>query len=107
MLDFGAFRMTESHHFAAAARLAGCSPDQTANFVRPGVIPQPKQLLASAAARACDLPHGPTSIGFGGARKGGKSFWLLAQVGLDDCQRFPGLKCLLLRKVGKAGRENF
>ena len=38
----------------------------------------------------------------GGARGGGKSHWLLAQMGADDCQRVPGLKCLLLRKVGKA-----
>jgi hypothetical protein len=99
--------MTESRYFAAAARLAGCPSDQMDNLLRPGVILQPKQLAASAAARACDLPYGPTSVGFGGARGGGKSFWLLAQMGLDDCQRFPGLKCLLLRKVGKAGRENF
>src|ERR1043166_5239657 len=98
--------MNESNHFARAARLACCPTDQVANFVRPGVIPQPKQLLASAAARACDLSNGPTSVGFGGARGGGKSFWLLAQMGLDDCQRFPGLKCLLLRKVGKSGRES-
>ncbi len=28
-------------------------------------------------------------------------------MGADDCQRVPGLKCLLLRKVGKANMENF
>jgi phage terminase large subunit len=28
-------------------------------------------------------------------------------MGADDCQRLPGLKCLLLRKVGKSNRENF
>ncbi len=27
--------------------------------------------------------------------------------GVDDCQRVPGLKCLLLRKVGKANLEHF
>ena len=27
--------------------------------------------------------------------------------GADDCQRVPGLKCLLLRKVGKANMEHF
>jgi hypothetical protein len=43
----------------------------------------------------------------GGSRGGGKSFWLLAQMGGDDCQRVPGLKCLLLRKVGKANTEHF
>ena len=68
---------------------------------------QAKQLAASAAARLCDQPDGPTAVGFGGARGGGKSFWLLAQMGADDCQRFPGLKCLLLRKVGKSNLESF
>jgi hypothetical protein len=29
------------------------------------------------------------------------------QMGVDDCQRVPGLKCLLLRKVGKANLEHF
>jgi hypothetical protein len=99
--------MLESAYFAAAARLAGCPLDQMNHFNSAGVLPQPRQLAASAAARLCDLPSGPTAVGFGGARGGGKSFWLLAQMGLDDCQRFPGLKCLLLRKVGKANRENF
>jgi hypothetical protein len=63
--------------------------------------------VASAAARLCDAPDGPTAIGYGGARGGGKSHWLLAQMGADDCQRVPGLKCLLLRKVGKANLEHF
>jgi hypothetical protein len=68
---------------------------------------QPRQLAASAAARLCDLPDGPTAIGYGGARGGGKSHWLLAQVGADDCQRYPGLKVLLLRKSAKTNREAF
>jgi hypothetical protein len=63
--------------------------------------------LASAAARHCDEADGPTAVGYGGARGGGKSHWLLAQMGADDCQRVPGLKCLLLRKVGKANMEHF
>jgi len=81
--------------------------DQVQNFLRAGVVLQARQLAACAAARQCDLPDGPTAVGFGGARGGGKTFWLCAQLGLDDCQRFPGLKCLLLRKVGKANREHF
>jgi hypothetical protein len=71
------------------------------------VVLQPRQLAASAAARLCDAPDGPTAVGYGGARGGGKSHWLLAQMGADDCQRVPGLKCLLLRKVGKANTEHF
>jgi len=78
-----------------------------ANFARAGIVLQPRQLAASAAARLCDRADGPTAVGYGGARGGGKSHWLLAQMGADDCQRVPGLKCLLLRKVGKANMENF
>ncbi len=64
-------------------------------------------MAASAAARLCDIEGGPTEIGYGGARGGGKSFWALAQIGADDCQRQPGLKALLLRQIGKSGRESF
>src|SRR5262249_5299805 len=77
------------------------------NLVRAEAWLQERQLAASAAARLCDQPGGPTAIGYGGARGGGKSHWLLAQMGADDCQRVPGLKCLLLRKVGKGNMEIF
>lgn len=85
----------------------GCPKDQLLNFARAGLILQARQLAASAAARLCDQPDGPKAVGYGGARGGGKTHWLLAQMGADDCQRVPGLKCLLLRKVGKANLENF
>src|SRR5690606_23584185 len=62
--------------------------------------------LFHAACRACDSPGGPTQVGFGGARGPGKSHALLAQMALDDCRRHDDLKCLLLRKVGKAAREH-
>src|SRR3954447_10748454 len=88
-------------------RKAGCPADQMRNFVKADLGLQVRQLAASAAARLCDRADGPTSIGYGGARGGGKSHWLLAQMGADDCQRVPGLKCLLLRKVGKANMEHF
>ncbi|HWI57994.1 MAG TPA: terminase family protein [Bacillota bacterium] len=93
--------------FLADVQAIGSPRDQVENFLRAGLILQPRQLLASAAARLCDLPNGPTAVGYGGARGGGKSHWLLAQMGADDCQRVPGLKCLLLRKVGKANLEHF
>ena len=98
-----------SHHdvFAQAAAKAGCPMDQTFNLVRAKTCLQERQLAACAAARLCDHPDGPTAIGYGGARGGGKSHWLLAQMGVDDCQRVAGLKCLLLRKVGKANLEHF
>src|SRR4051812_35559900 len=77
--------------YAAQAMAAGCPKDQFQNFVRAGIVMQPQQLKASAAARLCDLPGGPTRIGYGGARAGGKSFWGLGQVVADDCTRYPGL----------------
>lgn len=94
-----------SERYIRAAHDAGCPPDQVRNFLRAGVTLQPRQLAASAAARLCDQEGGPTEIGYGGARGGGKSHWGVAQVVCDDCQRVPDLKFLYLRKVGKAGKE--
>ncbi len=99
--------MTPWERYFLAGRRAGCPKAQMDNFARADVILQERQLAASAAARLCDGPDGPMAIGYGGARGGGKSHWLLAQMGADDCQRVPGLKCLLLRKVGKANLEHF
>jgi hypothetical protein len=111
--------------YLRAGTAAGCPQDQMLNFIEAGMILQPKQLQMSAAARACDhrcpscqekyekakeLPMdcpdcGPTAVGVGGARGGGKSQWMFAQICLDDCQRFSGLKFLILRKSVKALRE--
>lgn len=93
--------------YIRAAHAAQCPRDQIENFVRAGIVLQPKQLQASAAARACDVPGGPIEVGYGGARGGGKSHWGVAQVVADDCMRYDGLKALILRKVGKSNRENF
>ncbi|MCI0747048.1 MAG: terminase family protein [Verrucomicrobia subdivision 3 bacterium] len=93
--------------YVREARKAKCPQDQLDYFLRADLVLQPRQLAASAAARRCDRSRGPIALGYGGARGGGKSFWLLAQMGADDCQRRPGLKCLLLRKVGKANLEHF
>lgn len=90
-----------------AAHIAHCPEDQIRALLRANIVLQPRQLEASAVARLCDEEDGPTEVGYGGARGGGKSHWLLTQMGADDCQRYPGLKCLLLRKVGKANKENF
>jgi phage terminase large subunit len=92
--------------YVRAAHDAGCPEEQLRAFLKAGIVLQPRQLEASAAARECDVTDGPIRVGMGGAMGGGKSHWLLSQLGSDDCQRVPGLKCLLLRKVGKANREN-
>lgn len=93
--------------YLATARVAGCPADQLRHFRAVGYAAQPMQLRFHAAARACDSVGGPTKVGLGGARGPGKSHAVLAQVGADDCQRFPGAKWLLLRKVGKAAKEGF
>lgn len=95
----------ELMRYLEAAKAAGCPADQMENLLRSGVVLQPQQLKASAAARSCDAKDGPTKILYGGARGGGKSHWALAQAGVDDCQRVAGLKILFLRKVGKAQLE--
>jgi hypothetical protein len=99
--------MTPWERYFLMGRRVGCPKDQMDRFQAADVIFQQRQLAASAAARLCDRADGPTAIGYGGARGGGKSHWLLGQMGVDDCQRVPGLKCLLLRKVGKANLEHF
>lgn len=92
---------------ASIARNVGVPQDSLDRFLRAGYVPQPKQLMFHAAARACDEQGGPTQVGFGGARGPGKSHALFAQAALDDCQRVAGLKVLYLRKLGKNTREQF
>ncbi|HUR47832.1 MAG TPA: phage terminase large subunit, partial [Candidatus Saccharimonadales bacterium] len=97
----------DSEEYFKKGKMLGCPKDQMLNFYTKGMELQVKQLMASSAARQCDRPDGPTRVGFGGARCGGKTHWLLVQIGCDDCQRVPGLKCLLLRKSGKSNLEHF
>ena len=110
--------------FAGMAAKIGCPVDQIQNFATSGMWLQPKQLEMAAAARACDYrcPEctakiaagqrpakdcakcGPRAVGVGGARGGGKSAWMIAQVCLDDCMRYPGLSVLYVRKSAKTLR---
>ncbi len=92
--------------YAATAKHAGVPIDQIRRFVECGYVAQVKQLKFHALARSCDTSGGPVEIGFGGARGPGKTHAAFAQVALDDCQRFTGLKVLFLRKVGKAAKES-
>ena len=91
--------------FWKAAAKAGCPPDQTANFYKAGLMLLPKQLEFSAKSRECDKDGGPTSVMFSGGRGSSKSHGGAAQMFADDCQRYPGLKFLYLRKVGRANKE--
>lgn len=92
--------------YLTAARSAGVPGDQAARFVDAGYIAQPRQLVFHAAARWADQDEGPLWVAFGGSRGPGKSHATYAQVGIDDCQRYPGLKFLFLRKVQKSASES-
>lgn len=83
----------------------GVTKDQLENFYKAGYAPQKKQAMFHALARQADDSDGPNQIGLGGARGGGKTYAAFCQVALDDCQRVPGLKALILRKIGKAVQE--
>lgn len=89
------------------AKAAGSPKDQANSFVSSGYIPLPWQWKFHAGARVADLRGGPVMLGCGGARGPGKSHATLSQIGLDDCQRVPGLKALFLRQTGKAAKESF
>ena len=89
------------------AKQAGSPADQANNFLSRGYTPSPKQWLFHAAARAADAPGGPTEIGAGGARGGGKSHMIFAQAALDDALRVPKLKILFIRKTAISAKESF
>lgn len=107
---------------------------QFENLMRAGLFLQPKQLEFCLRARECDIPYldipcdeckegldkngckcekcggvgkmpGPTAVMSAGGRGSGKSDGIIKQIFADDCQRFPGLKVLFVRKIGKAGQE--
>ncbi|MGW8179435.1 MAG: phage terminase large subunit, partial [bacterium] len=92
--------------YAEQARLAGCPPDQFHNLINGGYIALPGMLPFHAAAREADKPDGPEAIALGGKRGPGKSHTVMAQVGLDDCQRVNNLKVLFLRKIQKSASES-
>lgn len=100
-------KVSKNHQrMAEAMRDAGCPRDQAASFMQAGYVPLKAMLPFHAAAREADKQMGADMIGVGGTRGPGKSYATLAQAGLDDCQRAPGLKVLFLRKVMKSASES-
>ena len=91
--------------FTQCAAKLGCPDDQIINFLKAGTLLQKHQLRFAALARECDQPDGPKMILAAGGRGSGKSQGIFAQIFCDDCQRVPGLKFLMLRKVGQANKE--
>lgn len=90
-----------------AMRDAKCPADQAERFITAGYIPLEGMLPFHAWAREADKGGMPDMIALGGKRGPGKSHTIMAQVGLDDCQRYPGLKVLFLRKIQKSAAESF
>lgn len=91
--------------YGTMGRDAGCPRDQMELFLMAGLILQKKQLEFAAKCRECDKPNGPKKILNAGGRGSGKTSTILSVIFADDCQRVKGLKVLVLRKVGKANRE--
>jgi len=86
---------------------AGSPRNQVEQFAKCGYVPFLWQWEFHSGARQADKENGPVDIGLGGARGPGKSHAILSQIGLDDCQRVPNLKCLFLRKTGLSAKESF
>lgn len=93
--------------YVAQAKEAGMPRDQVERLIAGGYFAFPKILPFHVACREADEARGPDQILLGGTRYFGKSHAVMAQVGLDDCQRVPGLKWLFLRKIQKSASESF
>lgn len=94
-----------SAFFETAARL-GLPRDSVIRFLDAGYYPQPKQLQFHAAAREADHNELLTEICYGGARGGGKTHCIFAGTAIDDCQIFPELNVLFLRKKAGSAEES-
>lgn len=99
---------TAIERYAIQAKNAGLPVEQVRNFMSSGYVALPNFLPFHAAARQCnERGFGVDRILLDGTRGSAKSHAVIAQIGLDDCQRFPGLKWLFLRKVQRAAAESF
>jgi len=75
-------------------------------FLNAGYVPHSRQLKFHAKAREADFQNKSSEIGFGGARGGGKTACVFAQIAIDDCQRFENLKVLFLRESAGSATES-
>lgn len=93
--------------YIEAARAAGCFQEQITRFCSAGYVALPGMLDFHAAAAEVNTRNGVTELMQEGTRGSAKSHGVIAQVGLDDCQAVPELKCLFLRQTQKAAGESF
>jgi phage terminase large subunit len=93
-------------NFKFQAENAGVPRGTLRRFWNADYVPQPKQLQFHAKARLADFEGQPNEIGLGGARGGGKTAGVFAQIAIDDCQRFENLKVLFLRQSAGSATES-
>jgi phage terminase large subunit len=93
--------------YFTAAHKAGCPEDQIRMFASSGYVALPNILPFHSLARQIDQHNGVDEVLLDGTRGSAKSHAVIAQIGLDDCQRAPGIKVLFLRQTLKAAGESF
>jgi hypothetical protein len=79
--------------------------EQIVNFTNAGIVLQQKQWEIAATCRLCDLTDGPKAVMVAGGRGAAKTHGIMAVEFIDDCQRIPGLKCLILRKISSSNKQ--
>lgn len=80
--------------------------DSLLRFLNAGYYPQPIQVLFHVLARKADKDDSFSEIGFGGARGGSKTHSVFAGTMIDDCQLYPELNVLFLRKKAGSATES-
>lgn len=97
---------TSTLELIKTAKSCGVPKDSLERFLLAGYVPQPKQMLFHGYARLADTIGELDEIGYGGARGGGKTHCGFAQIGIDDCQKFPNLSVLFLREKAGSAEES-
>jgi len=97
--------MTPIQNLVKAAYKAGMPKEQLKNLVHGGYAPNKRALDFHAAARQVDHVEGQAIVGYAGPRGEAKTHAVIAQVVLDDCIRWPGIRCLYLRKIKASSKE--
>jgi phage terminase large subunit len=94
--------------YAQKAKDSGMSKEQFKRFIMAGYIALPVMLpFHVLAGKINSHESDKTQILLDGTRGSAKSHAVISQVGLDDCQCYPGIKWLFLRKTQKAASESF
>jgi phage terminase large subunit len=95
-----------ANKFLAQAATERVPRGTLSRFLKAGYMPHRRQLKFHAKARNADFEGEPNEIGFGGARGGGKTACVFAQIAIDDCPRFENLKVLFLRESAGSATES-